>query len=72
MRRKVEQVAHAAPKRVTTEDLLQLLRNSPGVENALAEDDDEQEPDDLDGDEQDEQDEQEEGATMMTSRATDC
>ena len=62
MRRKVEQVAHAAPKRVTTEDLLQLLRNSPGVENALAEDDDEKEPDDDDGDDQDELVEQEESS----------
>ena len=41
---------------------MQILRSTQGLEDALAEDDEEQEPNDLDGDEQDEQNEQEESS----------
>ena len=41
---------------------MQMLRSTQGLEDALAEDDEEQEPNDLDGDEKDEQNEQEESS----------
>ena len=60
--KKIEQSAVEAPKRATMEDILQLLRSTKGLEKTLGEDEEEEEPNDVEGDDQSEQDEPEESS----------